>query len=366
MARKGSIIKGEGITQAPMYWLDDPDLIEVEENFNARTDLKIDDQFINSIKEQGVLVPLVCVRNEGDNGEQPFLLRDGECRLEAVKRLASQGIKLKIPVHVIGKADEMKNKAKMAIINMHRQDFSPVDEADLCAQFDNWGWKYKQIGDAFGRSHEWARQRLTLSGASPKVKQALRDELIDATEALEIVKAKKFAAQDAKLQEALGDELAEELDKTVEQKAAETPATKKATAKKAKKAKKARKKKASSKKIKVPSRAFLKRFIKMLQENLPADADEEQTGTVELVAQSLKFATGLVSEEDFIKFVESYMSYDEDGEGEETEEGEEDETEESEEGDEGEEYEEEEGEDGEDDDVEVEDGGEEEEEGEED
>lgn len=133
----------------------------------------------DSIRQYGVLQPLVVTRNEiqkDDGGlAVEYELIAGERRLRA-SRLA--GIK-QIPV-VIRTGEDSKTKLELAIIeNLQREDLNPIDRARAFMRLaDEFNLTHGQIGKKMGKSREYVSNSLRLLQLPQEIMEGLQNRRI--------------------------------------------------------------------------------------------------------------------------------------------------------------------------------------------
>lgn len=133
----------------------------------------------DSIRQYGVLQPLVVTRNEiqkEDGGlAVEYELIAGERRLRA-SRLA--GIK-QIPV-VIRTGEDSKTKLELAIIeNLQREDLNPIDRARAFMRLaDEFNLTHGQIGKKMGKSREYVSNSLRLLQLPQEIMEGLQNRRI--------------------------------------------------------------------------------------------------------------------------------------------------------------------------------------------
>jgi len=110
------------------------------------------DELVSSIKEYGVIQPLIVTK---DNGEYELIA--GERRLRAAK---SAGLS-KVPV-IVREAGEQKKLEIALVENLQREDLNPIETA----------FAYKKLADEFNLSHEEVAKRLGKS--RPSVANTIR------------------------------------------------------------------------------------------------------------------------------------------------------------------------------------------------
>ncbi|MAZ67768.1 hypothetical protein CL652_03300 [bacterium] len=128
-----------------------------------------------SIRQYGVLQPLVVTRKEierGDGGiSVEYELVAGERRLRASK-LAQVG---QVPVLIRSAEDSDKMKLELAIIeNLQREDLNPIDRALAFRQLaEQFNMKHIEIAKKVGRSREYVSNSLRLLALPEYMQQAV-------------------------------------------------------------------------------------------------------------------------------------------------------------------------------------------------
>jgi ParB family chromosome partitioning protein len=132
-----------------------------------------------SIRQYGVLQPLVVTRNEKegpDGGIQvEYELIAGERRLRA-SRLAGLS---QVPA-VIRKEQDPMMKLELAIIeNLQREDLNPIDRARAFIRLVNeFGFSHKEVGKKVGRSREYVSNSLRILQLPQDILDALGQKRI--------------------------------------------------------------------------------------------------------------------------------------------------------------------------------------------
>ena len=128
-------------------------------------------ELANSIKEQGVLSPII-VRPR-DDGRYEIVA--GERRFHA----AGMAGLTEVPV-IVRQLDDKKTLALALIENLQREGLNPIDEAlgidRLVKEFD---YTHEQAAQAIGRSRTATTNALRLLNLADEVQQMLRDGVID-------------------------------------------------------------------------------------------------------------------------------------------------------------------------------------------
>ncbi len=124
------------------------------------------EDLIGSIKEHGIMQPLVAVRDSGD-----FELIAGERRLRAARTL---GFKT-VPV-IVRRATEQQKLELALIENIQRQDLNAVEEAlAYRALTDEFNLTQDDVAKRVGKSRSNVANILRLLDLSPEMLEALKD-----------------------------------------------------------------------------------------------------------------------------------------------------------------------------------------------
>lgn len=133
----------------------------------------------DSIRQYGVLQPLVVTRKEIENEQGLFVeyeLIAGERRLRASK-LA--GIP-QVPVIIRAGQDSDKEKLELAIIeNLQREDLNPIDRGHAFLKLaEEFKLTHAEIGKKMGKSREYVSNTLRLLTLPEEIRQALAERKI--------------------------------------------------------------------------------------------------------------------------------------------------------------------------------------------
>ena len=188
-------------TSESMPYITDYTQIEVIEGFNHRTSFSDIDRLAASIQEIGMIDPIKVTRNP-KGSDFDFRLIDGERRLKAVQMLHEQDIEISFPVRILQGMDDESSVIVAATSNMERSDITPLEEGNIVAKMEAYGYDTKEIASKLSRSDQWVRDRKALEGGSRKIKNALGNNRIPADVAVKLIrKHKDHKEQDKALAE---------------------------------------------------------------------------------------------------------------------------------------------------------------------
>jgi ParB family chromosome partitioning protein len=128
-----------------------------------------------SVKEMGVLQPILVRSIEGDSAEA-FELIAGERRWRAARRAGLQTI----PV-LVQTTDELHSLEQALVENLHRQDLNALEESAAYQQLiEDFGYTHEQVALRVGKSRTAVTNILRLSQLPASVQQLLAEGQITA------------------------------------------------------------------------------------------------------------------------------------------------------------------------------------------
>jgi len=146
------------------------------------------EDLINSIKEHGIIQPLVVYRDGED-----YKLIAGERRHRAAKILGLS----KVPVVVRTASDQ--EKLELAIVeNIQRQNLNPIEKAIGYKKLaDDFNMTQEQVAKKVGQSRVSVANTMRLLSLSPEIQNALKDGKITEGHAKVILGAEGLTAQNS-------------------------------------------------------------------------------------------------------------------------------------------------------------------------
>lgn len=158
--------------------------IEVEEDFNTRTEFAIDD-ILPSIIENGVLNPIVCYKKRG---EEVYVLIDGERRFRAVKKAIEKGHEiLRIPVILREKMTKEERTFEICIRN-NGKSLTPIELGETYKKLKAFGYEPKEIAKKIGKSLVHVYQMIKIAEMPKEVKTQIAENNVSASQVLKINK----------------------------------------------------------------------------------------------------------------------------------------------------------------------------------
>ncbi|GAA4124629.1 hypothetical protein GCM10022215_32450 [Nocardioides fonticola] len=164
---------------------------------NVRRDAAADAELIESIREQGLLQPLIVAPLSDEAG---YVLIAGHRRLDGLLKAGYTHGPAVIRHDLVTEADQV---AAMLVENGRRKDLTPLEEAEGYGQlrFD-FGWKPGDIAKASGHHVDTINKRLRLLKLDDKVKTNLHQGQLTLDDALKV--AELPAAEQTKVAKAAG------------------------------------------------------------------------------------------------------------------------------------------------------------------
>ncbi len=145
------------------------------------------DKLTESIRQVGILEPLLVVRQHDDAACHPdaFLYRivAGERRYRAAMAAGLETV----PV-IVRKLTEEQEFEVMLTENIQRQDLDPIEEAQAFRAAVDRGWKQEALAEKLGISQAQVANRLRLLKLPESVQESISHEIISAGHGLALVK----------------------------------------------------------------------------------------------------------------------------------------------------------------------------------
>ena len=155
--------------------------IDVKKVIRQIIDKKPMDELVTSIKQHGILQPIVVETIE--NGR--YKLQIGSRRMAAARII---GLK-KVPALVLDdRLEAKKSIAIMLVENLHREDLDLIDEAEAYAILKDMGTKVSAIARLVGKERTYVSHSLRLLRLHPKVRETVRQGTIPREHALALLR----------------------------------------------------------------------------------------------------------------------------------------------------------------------------------
>lgn len=150
------------------------------------------EELAQSIREHGLIEPLVVVERPLKGTAKVFMLVAGERRWRACQLI---GLAL-VPVRII-KADDQQI-AEMALVeNIQRQDLTPLEEARAFKKMLDDGYTKESLSQKLGFKQTWRiDDRLSLLNLAPRFQEALLHGAISPSQAFEMSRLKDAGDQE--------------------------------------------------------------------------------------------------------------------------------------------------------------------------
>lgn len=176
-------------SQANAYQFDPSELVLITDPknplYDPRINLPLDEGLVRNIMFQGVIEPVVIVKQN----DKPVVV-DGRqrvrCALEANKRLKEQGKEPVRVVAVVRRGTETDLFGVSISANENRQDDTPMGRAQKCARFLAMGRSEEEAAVTFGVSNTCIKQWMKMLETTPAVRKAVEAGKLSASAAAQL------------------------------------------------------------------------------------------------------------------------------------------------------------------------------------
>jgi len=159
----------------------DIETINTDEGIRQIIDKKPMDELVISIRQHGILQPIVVEAVEGGR----YKLKIGSRRMAAARIIGLE----KVPALVLDdRLEAEKSVAIMLVENLHREDIDPIDEAEAYAKLKDMGTKVSAIARLVGKERTYVSHSLRLLRLHPNVREAFRQRTISREHALALLR----------------------------------------------------------------------------------------------------------------------------------------------------------------------------------
>jgi len=160
--------------------------IKVVEGFNVRQDFGDLQELANSIKINGVKVPVRGYKKEGF-----YWLTDGERRFRACQLLAEQGVDVRVPFLSDGSNVNNEQRVIDMLICNEGKKLNPVEQSEAVQRLVNYGYVDKEIAEKTGFSIVYISNLKLLNNAPKTIKNLITSDIIRSTQVLKMFRETK-------------------------------------------------------------------------------------------------------------------------------------------------------------------------------
>ncbi len=163
----------------------DRKIIDVEHVIRQTLDKESLDELATSIKQHGILQPLVVEPSL----EGRYNLLIGKRRMAAAKLAGLETV----PAIILDEPLESKDSLAIRLVeNLHREDLDPIDEAEAYATLKDMGVKVSKIARLVGKPRTHVSHSMRLLKLHPKVREAIRQQDIPREHALSLLRLEPY------------------------------------------------------------------------------------------------------------------------------------------------------------------------------
>lgn len=198
-AKQKKVVRGDVFLLTPDQLRIDP------ENVRDGYDSERARNHIESLKASmraGRHIPALEVRARADEDGR-YTIVDGAHRKLAADELQREGMTIRLRCSAFG-GNEVDRITYM-MCSSQGLPLDPIEMARGCLKLQNWGKKVDEIAESMSKSSTWVHNQLMLAEAEPEVQQMVRDNLVSASIAIEMMRT--HAKDHLKILNKLADEV---------------------------------------------------------------------------------------------------------------------------------------------------------------
>jgi ParB family chromosome partitioning protein len=162
--------------------------------FNPRQELGDLQETADSLLERGQVQPVTVVTRQAFLTAHPgqddhlgaarYVVIDGNRRLGAARLAGLDDLRIDVNDALAASAADILESALVA--NLHRENLTPLEEAEALATLMKVYGSQRQVGRRVGKTSMWVSQRLALLNLTPELQDALRDGGINVEDARQV------------------------------------------------------------------------------------------------------------------------------------------------------------------------------------
>lgn len=162
------------------------DQLSIVAGFNVRKDYGNIQELTDSIRENGLMVPL-----RGHYVDGKIVITDGHRRYEALSILDAEGIDMNIPVIIEDRSTNDADRVFAMLLTNSGKPLTAVEQAEAVTRLVAYGFKGVEIARKLGKAPAEISNLITLASAPQEVKNAVTDGSVSPTTAVAVVRQAK-------------------------------------------------------------------------------------------------------------------------------------------------------------------------------
>jgi ParB/RepB/Spo0J family partition protein len=160
--------------------------LRIKEGFNIRQDYGNIDELKESIKANGILVPMRGYK-EKENGNDVYIITNGHRRNKACELLLEEGTEILVPFILESKGYTDEQRLIDTFLMNDGKNLTPLEQAEGVRRLLAYGYTEKEIAGKLAKSEGYIRKLNSLNTAPKKFIKLIEDGIISATLAIQII-----------------------------------------------------------------------------------------------------------------------------------------------------------------------------------
>lgn len=157
--------------------------VTLVDGFNVRYDYGDIDSLAESIKENGVKMPIRAYREN-----KKYQIVDGHRRFKAIELLESKGIKVQIPLITEEKNTSEDQRVVDLLLTNGGKRLNPLEEAEVINRLVGFGYNDTKIAKKTSFSNTYVANLKLLHSANPDLKTMIKEGKISSTFAIKLMR----------------------------------------------------------------------------------------------------------------------------------------------------------------------------------
>jgi ParB/RepB/Spo0J family partition protein len=175
-------------TKKKDIFLVDPRLLKIEEGFNTRVDYGDIDELMNSIIENGVMIPLLGYK-DGDF----YYITNGHRRLKAIQLAISLGFEIARVPFISGRKKTLEERTFDIVLSNDGKQLTALELGETYKKLLNFNYTIAEIAKKLGKTYKHVADMVNVADSSKDIKILIQGGGVSATLVADVISKVKDA-----------------------------------------------------------------------------------------------------------------------------------------------------------------------------